>query len=138
MQSWDTPCCEKKRIIHVQQDYGSPEKLGDLFRSWDSTWRQSPAPLTLVTRKWIDLVEVQEVVFGLPQDQMMMFFMESISSDANMRSCLKNLRDDISWKRIGIDSMVDSQVLAIQAQFPISDLSWFVSVTPCAKPCMTS
>jgi len=142
----------------VQQDYGSPEKLGDMFRSWDATWRQSPAPLSLVTRRWIDLVEVQEVVFGLPPDQMMMFFVDSISpiiqkkisvenaaimkvessvrqalswlataSDATLRSCLENLRDDIQRKRIGIDAMDDSQVLAIQAQFQNSDLSWFES-----------
>merc|ERR550532_3697433 len=142
----------------VQQDYGSPEKLGDMFRSWDATWRQSPAPLSLVTRRWIDLVEVQEVVFGLPPDQMMMFFVDSISpiiqkkisvenaaimkvessvrqalswlataSDATLRSCLENLRDDISRKRIGIDAMDDSQVLAIQAQFLQYDLSWFES-----------
>merc|ERR1711920_962573 len=53
----------------VEQDYSAPEKLGDMFRSWDSTWRTSPAPLTLLTRRWIDLVEVQEVVFGLPADE---------------------------------------------------------------------
>jgi len=134
--------------------------LGDMFRSWDATWRTSPAPLTLVTRRWIDLVEVQEVVFALPPDQMMMFFTESISpiiqkkisvensaimkvesstrqalswlaaeSDANLRSCLENLRDDIQRKRIGIDAMDDSQVLAIQAQFLKQDLSWFESET---------
>merc|ERR1719422_359151 len=144
----------------VQQDYSAPEKMGDMFRSWDATWRTSPAPLTLVTRRWIDLVEVQEVVFGLPPDQMMMFFTESISpiiqkrisvensaimkvesstrqalswlaakNDATMRSCLENLRDDIQRKRIGIDGMDDSQVLAIQAQFLNSDLSWFESAT---------
>ena len=51
----------------VTQDYGSPENLGGMFRSWDSTLRQNPAPLTLMTRRWIDLEDVQEVVFGLPQ-----------------------------------------------------------------------
>jgi len=144
----------------VQQDYSAPEKLGDMFRSWDATWRANPAPLTLATRRWIDVVEVQEVVFGLPPDQMMMFFTESISpiiqkkisvensaimkvesstrqalswlaakNDATLRSCLENLRDDIQRKRIGIDALDDSQVLAIQAQFLNSDLSWFESET---------
>merc|ERR550532_3505036 len=144
----------------VQQDYSAPEKLGDMFRSWDSTWRTSPAPLTLVTRRWIDLVDVQEVVFGLPADQMMLFFTDTISpiiqkkisvenaaimkvessvrqalswlataSDATLRSCLEKLRDDIQRKRIVIDAMDDSQVLAIQAQFLNSDLSWFESGT---------
>merc|ERR1719350_1531426 len=144
----------------VEQDYGSPEKLGGMFRSWDSTWRQNPAPLTLVTRRWIDLVEVQEVAFGLPPDQMMLFFTDTISpiiqkkisvensaimkvessvrqalswlataADATLRTCLENLRDDIQRKRIGIDAMDDSQVLAIQAQFLASDLSWFESAT---------
>jgi len=142
----------------VQQDYSAPEKMGDMFRSWDATWRTSPAPLTLVTRRWIDLVEVQEVVFGLPPDQMMLFFTETISpiiqkkisventaimkvessvrqalswlaaaSDATLRTCLENLRDDIQRKRIGVDAMDDAQVLAVQAQFLKSDLSWFES-----------
>jgi len=141
-----------------QQDYSSPEKMGDMFRSWDSTWRANPAPLTLVTRRWIDLVEVQEVAFGLPPDQMMLFFTDTISpiiqkrisvensaimkvessvrqalswlataADATLRTCLENLRDDIQRKRIGIDAMDGSQVLAIQAQFLNSDLSWFES-----------
>jgi len=144
----------------VRQDYGTPQKLDAMFKSWDSTWRQNPAPLTLVTRRWIDLVEVQEVAFTLPHDQLMMFFTDSISpiiqkrisventeimkiessvrqalswlatkSNANMRSCLDNLRDDISRKRIGIDALDDSQVLTIQAQFLKSDLSWFESET---------
>jgi len=144
----------------VQQDYSSPDKMGDMFRSWDSTWRSSPAPLTLVTRRWIDLVDVQEIVFGLPPDQLMLFFTDTISpiiqnrisvenaaimkvessveqalswlateSDATLRTCLENLRDDISRKRIGIDAMDDAQVLAIQTQFLNSDLSWFESDT---------
>jgi len=142
----------------VQQDYSSADKMGDMFRSWDSTWRASPAPLTLVTRRWIDLVDVQEVVFGLPSDELMLFFTDTISpiiqnrisvenaaimkvessvrqalswlataSDATLRTCLENLRDDIQRKRIGVDAMDDSQVLAIQGQFLNSDLSWFES-----------
>jgi len=142
----------------VQQDYSSADKMGDMFRSWDSTWRASPAPLTLVTRRWIDLVDVQEIVFGLPSDELMLFFTDTISpiiqnrisvenaaimkvessvrqalswlataSDATLRTCLENLRDDIQRKRIAIDAMDDSQVLAIQTQFLNSDLSWFES-----------
>merc|ERR1719422_1242827 len=110
----------------VQQDYSSADKMGDMFRSWDSTWRASPAPLTLVTRRWIGLVDVQEIVFGLPSDELMLFFTDTISpiiqnrisvenaaimkvessvrqalswlataSDATLRTCLENLRDDI-------------------------------------------
>ena len=51
------------------------------------------------------------------------------ASDVNMRSCLENLEDDISRKRIDIDALGDSRVRAIQAQFLKSDLSWFESET---------
>merc|ERR1719493_37066 len=119
-----------------------------MFATWDASFRQKPAALTVVTRRWIDLVDVQEVVFGLPPDQMMLFFTDTISpiiqnrisvenaaimkvessvrqalswlataSDATLRTCLENLRDDIQRKRIGIAAMDDAQVLTVQRQF---------------------
>jgi len=147
------PAPENERIVTSSRSH-STGLVNEVIQSCN------PTKVVQVSRRWIDLVEVQEIAFGLPPDQMMMFFTDSISpiiqkkisvenmdimkvessvrqalswsataSNADMRTCLENLRDDISRKRIGIDALDDSQVLAIQAQFLKSDLSWFESET---------
>jgi len=46
----------------VTIDFSNPLSLYKTFQSWERTRNQSPVPLTVSTRSWIDSADVQEIV----------------------------------------------------------------------------
>merc|ERR1719410_2606239 len=44
-----------------------------MFQDWDRKWRADPAPLTVLTRRWTDSAEVQEIVNGMSAEDKELF-----------------------------------------------------------------
>merc|ERR1719330_2043264 len=64
----------------IRQDYQNPETLNNMFQDWDNSWRSSPAPLTVVTRRWIDSAEVQGIINSMPAEDQALFQSPDVSA----------------------------------------------------------
>jgi len=96
----------------IQQDYQTPETLSNMFQDWDRSWRASPSPLTVQTRRWIDSAEVQEVVNTMSAENKELFNVPDLTqaiqreiSDENARIVLTDtsLRKALTWNEIRDD-----------------------------------
>jgi hypothetical protein len=63
----------------IISNYATPESMGNMFNQWDRSWRSSPEPLTIVTRRWIDSAEVQEIVNAMSVEDKDLFYRDDIS-----------------------------------------------------------
>jgi hypothetical protein len=142
----------------INIDYNTPAGMGNMFSQWDRSWRSSPEPLNVVTRRWIDSEEVQVIVHSMSPEDMALFYDDDISpvmqreiseenakimrlehsvelalswpvtdSVESVRTCFSNLRRELVTQRLHIDTLNDTDVLAIQRQWSNNDQSWFVS-----------
>jgi hypothetical protein len=57
----------------------TPESMGKMFKQWGDSWRSSPEPLTVETRRWIDSADVQEIVNTMSAQDADLFYMDDIS-----------------------------------------------------------
>jgi len=53
---------------NIQQDYRNPETLDKMFTDWSASWQMAPAPMSLGTRRWTDLADVQEILSSMPDE----------------------------------------------------------------------
>lgn len=137
----------------IKTKSGTPEKLKEMFEQWQQSYKEHPAPLTVQTRPWIEISEVQEIVNTMSSRDRKKFKKNSIGSNVQRelgkehakvmlidhsieqsqswngvdKACLKNLERRVSSKITSIEALDDWNVLNIQQQIEQGNWKWFKS-----------
>jgi len=98
---------------NISQDYQTPATLNAMFEAWDGSWRENPAPITVITRRWIDSVDVQSIINSMSAADKELFNVPDVSgamsseiSNENAQLALvdASLRRALVWNEIQSDS----------------------------------
>jgi len=101
----------------VEQDYRNPETLNNMFKDWDGSWRAHPAPITVVTRRWTDSADVQDVLNSKSPEDREIFNVADIThaistqisnENAQVTLTASSVRRAQAWREIENDPAVQT------------------------------